>query len=185
MLLPLASAVPLLHVMPWSPRTATAFTPLRGASHFSLLVQRTSNQKKHTLPPRPRCSASRVHSAAGIFRRDIPVSSKNDVHPCTSPRWGLIRQLRRCGRGPDKARAKAKAALIPTLLPQAGEGLKQQLKQWLEQKQKQQQQQQQQQKRYFSASGDSQQRSKDHKPALTSLRLPMPPCRHPSIQQLG
>jgi len=43
---------------------------------------------KHTLPTRlPRC-ALQVHSAGRIFRRYIPVSSKNDVHPCTSPRTG-------------------------------------------------------------------------------------------------
>gem|GEM_PF-1882118 len=90
--------------------TTRAFTPLRGASYFSLLVQRKDNQKKisstaewlvkHTLPTRPPRFALQVHSAAGIFRRDIPVSSKNDAHPCAPPLRGPIRQLRRFGRGP-------------------------------------------------------------------------------------
>ena len=90
--------------------TTRAFTPLRGASYFSLLVQRKDNQKKisstaewlvkHTLPTRPPRYALQVHSAAGIFRRDIPVSSKNDANPCAPPLRGPIRQLRRFGRGP-------------------------------------------------------------------------------------
>jgi len=56
-----------------------------GASHVSLLVQRNVAQRKHALPTRPTRCARGVHSAAGIFRHDIPVVSKNDVHPCTSP----------------------------------------------------------------------------------------------------
>ncbi|WP_152984430.1 hypothetical protein [Stenotrophomonas terrae] len=58
---------------------AKAFSPLRGASHFSLLVQRKDNQKrrfstaewlvKHTLPPRPRRYATRRGSTppSGFF----------------------------------------------------------------------------------------------------------------------
>ncbi len=114
--------------------TTRAFSPLRGASYFSLLVQRKDNQKKssstaewlvkHTLPTRPPRFALQVHSAAGIFRRDIPVSSKNDAHPCAPPLRGPIHQPRRFGRGstsrkPEqqqqkikaKARARARAPL--------------------------------------------------------------------------
>src|SRR5690606_31617925 len=63
-------------------------------------------KRKHALPTRPRHYVPRVHSAAGIFRRDILVSSKNDVHPCTSPLRGLVRRLRRCGREPGKSKAQ-------------------------------------------------------------------------------
>ena len=76
-------------------------SPAFGArAHLSLLVQRKVAQRKHTLPTRlPRC-ALQVHSAAGIFRRYILVSSKNDVRPARRPVRGLVCQLRRCGRGP-------------------------------------------------------------------------------------
>ena len=92
-----------------------AFAPLRGASHLSLLVQRNVAQRNTPLPTRPPCCALRVHSAAGIFRHDIPVVSKNDVRPCTSPLRGLVRRLRRCRRGYEvkssgaKAQARARA----------------------------------------------------------------------------
>ena len=81
-------------------------------AELSLLLRRSelllfarakrSNQEKHAPASAPSVpTALRVHSAAGIFRRDIHVSSKNDVHPCTSPLRGLVRRLRRCGRGPE------------------------------------------------------------------------------------
>ena len=95
---------------------ARAFTPLRGASHFSLLVQRKDNQKKrfstaewlvkHTLPTRPRRYATRVHSASGIFRHDIPVVAKNDVHPCTSP-FGFFPLAPSLRKGPGRSKAGA------------------------------------------------------------------------------
>ena len=97
---------------------ARAFTPLRGASHFSLLVQRKDNQKKRfstaewlvkqTLPTRPRRYATRVHSASGIFRHDIPVVAKNDVLPCTSP-FGFFPLAPSLRKGPGKSKAEAKA----------------------------------------------------------------------------
>ena len=87
--------------------------------------------KKHALPPRPRRYAARVHSAGRIFRRDIPVSSKNDAHPCASPHAGSCLPAPSLRKGPGKstagararaearakAKAKAKAALSPTPLP--------------------------------------------------------------------
>ena len=95
---------------------ARAFSPLRGASYFSLLVQRKDNQKKHTLPPRPRRCATRVHSAGRIFRRYILAPSKNDVRPARRAVRGLGCQLRRCGRGPvrQKLRARTKARATAT-----------------------------------------------------------------------
>ena len=108
------------------------------------LCKEKVTKRKHTLPPRPTRYARRVHSAAGIFRRDIPVSSKNDVlarfavesgavaarrlpvrrgeavlrlfppNPCTSPLRGLVRRLRRCGREPGKARSRATATATAT-----------------------------------------------------------------------
>ncbi len=97
---------------------ARAFTPLRGASYFSLLVQRKDNQKrcfstaewlvKHTLPTRPPRCAARVHSASGIFRHDIPVVAKNDVHPCTSP-FGFFPLAPSLRKGPGKSKSKATA----------------------------------------------------------------------------
>ncbi len=60
---------------------------------------------KHTLPTRlPRC-ALQVHSAGRIFRRYIPVSSKNDVHPCTSPRTGSCLPAPSLRKGPGGSRA--------------------------------------------------------------------------------
>ena len=81
---------------------------------FLCLCKEKLTKRKHTLPTRPRRCASRVHSAAGIFRRDVPVSSKNDVHPCTSPLRGPVRRLRRCGRGPGGAKAGATATATAT-----------------------------------------------------------------------
>ena len=102
---------------------ARAFSPLRGASYFSLLVQRKDNQKrcfstaewlvKHTLPPRPRRYATRVHSASGIFRHDIPVVAKNDVHPCTSP-FGFFPLAPSLRKGPGRSKAGAKARATAT-----------------------------------------------------------------------
>ncbi len=92
-------------------------------------------KRKHALPAHPPRCALQVHCAAGIFRRDIPVSSKNDVlvrfavesgavaarrlpvrrgeavlrifppNPCTSPLRGLVRQLRCYGREPGKSKS--------------------------------------------------------------------------------
>ena len=76
---------------------------------FLCLCKEKLTKRKHTLPPRPRCCASRVHSAGRIFRRDVLVSSKNAAHPCASPRWGLVCQLRRCGREPGKSKSTARA----------------------------------------------------------------------------
>ena len=92
---------------------ARAFSPLRGASYFSLLVQRKDNQKKHTLPPRPRRCATRVHSASGILRHDIPVVAKNDVHPCTSP-FGFFPLAPSLRKGPGKSKSKATATAAAT-----------------------------------------------------------------------
>ena len=55
---------------------------------FLCLCKEKLTKRKHTLPPRPRRYATRVHSAGRIFRRDIPVPSKNDAHPCASPHSG-------------------------------------------------------------------------------------------------
>ena len=103
-------------------------SPAFGArAHLSLLVQRKVAQRKHTLPTRlPRC-ALQVHSAGRIFRRYIPVSSKNDVHPCTSPRAGSCLPAPSLRKGPGRSKAgatatatataEARAALTPTPLP--------------------------------------------------------------------
>jgi hypothetical protein len=178
---------------------ARAFTPLRGASYFSLLVQRKDNQKKrsstaewlvkHTLPTRlPRC-ALQVHCAAGIFRRDIPVSSKNDVHPCTPPLRGLVRQLRRCGRGPGGAKPRqhlkpsncTPPRPSPALCAREGE----------EQSNCQSKNNSHSNSKNNSIAEFSEvrtdlqnQHSRHHNPArnaLTSPHLPTPPCLHPSI----
>ena len=126
-------------------------SPACGArAHLSLLVQRNMAQRgasstaewlvKHTLPPRPRRCATRVHSAGRIFRRDIHVSSKNDAHPCASPRSGSCLPAPSLRKGPGKSKAEepkpkpkqkpkpkpklwSRSALTPTPLPQAGEGL--------------------------------------------------------------
>jgi len=72
---------------------------------FLCLCKEKITKRKHTLPTRlPRC-ALQVHSASRIFRRYIPVSSKNDVRPARRPVRGLVCQLRRCGRGPGRAKA--------------------------------------------------------------------------------
>ena len=98
---------------------ARAFAP---ASHeratFLCSCKEKVAKRKHALPPRPRRYAPRVHSAAGIFRHDIPVVSKNDVHPCTSPLRGLVRRLRRYGRGPERQKPRATTkAIAPAPLP--------------------------------------------------------------------
>ncbi len=84
-------------------------------------------KRKHALPSRPTRCARRVHSAAGIFRHDIPVVSKNDVHPCTSPLRGLFRRLRRYGREPErqKQEATAKSRATATATATAGVSLAQ------------------------------------------------------------
>ena len=69
---------------------------------------------KHALPPRPRHYVPRVHSAVGIFRHDILVVSKNDVHPCTPPLRGLVRRLRRYGREPERQKLEATATATAT-----------------------------------------------------------------------
>ncbi len=107
---------------------ARAFTPLRGASYFSLLVQRKDNQKrcfstaewlvKHTLPTRPPRCAARVHSTSGIFRHDIPVVAKNDVHPCTSP-FGFFPLAPSLRKGPGKSKSKATATATATAMATA------------------------------------------------------------------
>jgi hypothetical protein len=96
-------------------RGAKALDPASAAAWVFALERSNSQSAKQPrheaelspLPLRPARYADRVHSAGGIFRRDIPVSSKNDVHPCTSPLRGLVRRLRRCGRGPVKSKAHA------------------------------------------------------------------------------
>ena len=52
---------------------ARAFTPLRGASHFSLLVQRKSNQKK----AHPASAPTPLRDADPLRRRDF-----STIHPC-------------------------------------------------------------------------------------------------------
>ncbi len=87
-----------------------AFAP---ASHdratFLCSCKEKVAKKKHALHPRPRHYMPRVHAAVGIFRHDIPVASKNDVHPCTSPLRDLVRRLRRCGREPGKANSTSQS----------------------------------------------------------------------------
>ena len=69
--------------------TSKASTPAaRERVTFLCSCKEKVTKRKHALPPRPTRCARRVHSAAGIFRHDIPVVSKNDVHPCTSPLTG-------------------------------------------------------------------------------------------------
>ena len=89
-------------------------SPACGArAHLSLLVQRNVAQRKHTLPPRPRRYAARVHSASGIFRHDIPVVAKNDVLPCTSP-FGFFPLAPSLRKGPDRSKAGTKARATAT-----------------------------------------------------------------------
>ena len=82
-----------------------AFAPLRGASHLSLLVQRKVAQRNTPLPPRPRHCVPRVHSASGIFRRDIHISSKNDARPCASP-FGFFPLAPSLRKGARKVKSK-------------------------------------------------------------------------------
>ena len=75
----------------WSPNAwlmdkAKAFAPAsRERATFLCSCKEKVAKRKHALPPRPMRCAHWVHSASGIFRRDILVSSKNGVHPCTPP----------------------------------------------------------------------------------------------------
>ena len=75
--------------------------------------------KKHAPASAPSVpSALRVHSAGRIFRRDILVSSKNDVHPCTSP-FGLFPPAPSLRKGTLKVKSneqqpKPKQALSPS-----------------------------------------------------------------------
>ena len=84
------------------------------------LCKEKVTKRKHTLPPRPTRYARRVHSAAGIFRRDIPVSSKNDVHPCTSPLTGScpsapsLRKGTRTSKAWSNSRSKSRATATAT-----------------------------------------------------------------------
>jgi hypothetical protein len=112
---------PLTIALVRRPRTAwaraeagsKAFAPLRGASHLSLLVQRNVAQRNTPLPTRPRHCVPWVHSASGIFRRDIPVSSKNDARPCASP-FGFFPLAPSLRKGPRniKSNSKAKAEAL-------------------------------------------------------------------------
>ncbi len=72
--------------------------------------------KKHAPASAPSVpTALRGHSAVGIFRRDIPVSSKNDARPARRPS-GFSRRLRRCGRGwVDQEQATARIFALPHL----------------------------------------------------------------------
>ena len=99
-----------LQPQPQSRSRSRAFARLRRASTPFFACAKKGGPKrrfstaewlvKHTLPTRlPRC-ALQVHSAGRIFRRYIPVSSKNDVRPARRPVRVLVCQLRRCGRGP-------------------------------------------------------------------------------------
>ena len=76
---------------------------------FLCLCKEKLTKRKHTLPPRPRRYATRVHSAGRIFRRDIPVPSKNDAHPCASPHAGSCLPAPSLRKEPGTATAKAKA----------------------------------------------------------------------------
>gem|GEM_PF-2365289 len=74
---------------------------------FLCLCKEKITKRKHTLSPRPRRYATRVHSAGRIFRRDIPVSSKNDAHPCAPPHAGSCLPAPSLRKGPGKAKAES------------------------------------------------------------------------------
>ena len=84
---------------------ARAFTPLRGASHFSLLVQRRSNQKK----AHPASAPTPLRDAGPLRRRDF-----STIHPCivekrrascTSPHSGSCPSAASLRKGPGRSRA--------------------------------------------------------------------------------
>lgn len=64
---------PLLLLIPVETTTARAFTPIRGASYFSLLVQRKANQKK----AHPACAPSALRATGSLRCRDFSTR-----HPC-------------------------------------------------------------------------------------------------------
>ena len=80
---------------------------------FLCLCKEKITKRKHTLPTRPRRCATRVHSASGIFRHDIPVVAKNDVHPCTSP-FGFFPLAPSLRKGPGESKSKATATATAT-----------------------------------------------------------------------
>src|SRR3546814_15032787 len=66
-----------------------------GASHLSLLVQRTLAQRNT-----PRLRARRVAPGPRSrrdFPRGHPALAENAAHPCAAPLRGLVRRLRRYG----------------------------------------------------------------------------------------
>jgi len=92
-------------------------SPLGERATFLCSCKEKVAKRKHALPPRPTRYARRVHSAAGIFRHDIPVVSKNDVHPCTSPLAGSCPSAPSLQKGTRKVksqRAKAKSHATAT-----------------------------------------------------------------------
>ena len=87
---------------------STAFAPaLQERATFLCSCKEKLAKRKHALPPRPTRCARRVHSAAGIFRRDIPVSSKNDVHPCTPPLSGSCPSAPSLRKGTRKVKSRS------------------------------------------------------------------------------
>ena len=85
---------------------AKAFAP---ASHeratFLYSCKEKVAKRKHALPPRPTRYARGVHSAAGIFRHDIHVVSKNGVRPCTPPLMGSHPSAPSLRKGTRKSKA--------------------------------------------------------------------------------
>ena len=84
---------------------AKAFSPLRGASYFSLLVQRKDNQKK----AHPASAPTSLRDAGPLRRRDF-----STIHPCivekrrascTSPHWGSCPSAASLRKGPGRSRA--------------------------------------------------------------------------------
>gem|GEM_PF-6334036 len=53
--------------------------------YFSLLVQKKSNQKKHTLPSRLLHDVQKVRFTSGTFRRNVHVAAKSDGHRARRP----------------------------------------------------------------------------------------------------
>ena len=110
-------------------RKVTRLSRSRGES--SCVCSCSSFQNKVQQQDHPRC-ALQVHSTGRIFRRDTPVSSKNDAHPCASPRSEscLPAPSLRKGPGTSKARARTITPLPnPPLRFAQGRGLEQQQQQ--------------------------------------------------------